>query len=490
MERTTFIAGRGGGMSFWSIASVMSVLPDARFVGATAARRRKIGRFSTDSRSLKTRDLFIALVGERFDGHDYVHTLPDSVSAAMVNASWYENHRNDGSPVALIVVDDTLHAYGEIAAAHRRRFAIPVVAIAGSNGKTTTKELVADVLATRYEVLRTEGNLNNLIGVPATILRMNDEHTAAVIEIGTNTPGEIERLSEILQPTHGVITNIGAEHLELLGSLEGVAEEEGALFRYLDSHRGTVFVYLDDPYIASMARGIVMTVTYGRTERAAVRGRTGSLDANGAPFIEILDTRRANAKPISVQLATPGLHTATNALAAAAIGLSLKVSPPNVKRVLATFTPRTYAAGYARLAVARSASGATILNDTYNANPDSVIAALETLRAMKPRRGGRRIVVLGEMKELGASSASEHARVGRAIAEGGSIDSVMFFGDEMRHADTAIRQVTNTAVTSRYYEDKTKLAADLARELAPGDIVLVKGSRGMKMEEVVAAILS
>jgi UDP-N-acetylmuramoyl-tripeptide--D-alanyl-D-alanine ligase len=472
-----------------TIADVLSVLPNSRLVGPATSRRKTIGRISTDSRSLKKRDLFVALVGERFDGHDFVANSASVVAAALVNESWLARQKNPELSIPLIVVEDTLRAYGDIAAAHRSSFSIPVVAIAGSNGKTTTKELVADVLATRYDVLRTEGNLNNLIGVPATILRMTNKHTAAVIEIGTNTPGEIERLSEILQPTHGVITNIGAEHLELLGSLDGVADEEGALFRYLDASGGTPFVYLDDPYLSRIARKLRRLVTYGRTTRAHVRGRIGKLDANGAPSIEITDTRRASARTLAVQLSTPGLHTATNALAAAAIGLTLKVSPTRVKSVLESFTPRTYAAGYARLAVVRSPIGTTILNDTYNANPDSAIAAFATLRAMKPGRGGRRIVVLGEMKELGASSASEHARVGREIAKGGKIDRVMFFGDEMRHAHAAITATAGATVASTYYENKTQLAADLTSELTPEDIVLVKGSRGMKMEEVVAAIL-
>jgi UDP-N-acetylmuramoyl-tripeptide--D-alanyl-D-alanine ligase len=473
-------------MRIASIGDLLSVLPMARLVGSAGAKRRAVGGISTDSRSLKKRDLFIALVGERFDGHTFVAHAKDA-SAALVNESWLAANPDVEAPVPLIAVEDTLRAYGDIAASHRASLEIPVVAIAGSNGKTTTKELVGDLLATRYTVLRTEGNLNNLIGVPATILRITHEHTAAVIEIGTNTPGEIERLCQILQPTHGVITNIGSEHLELLGSLEGVAEEEGALFRYLAETGGTAFVNMDDPYLARMGRGLPRTVTYGRSARADVRGRFGRLDANGAPSIEITDRRRADARPITVQLRTPGVHTAVNALAASAIALSLKVSPTRVARVLATFEPRTYAAGYARLAVVRSPIGATVLNDTYNANPDSVVAALETLCAMKPGRGGRRIVVLGEMKELGASSASEHARMGEAIAASGRVDRALFYGEEMRNAHHVIDAANG--IVSTFHETKQELIDELLGGLTAKDIVLVKGSRGMKMEEVVAALL-
>lgn len=473
-------------MRIASIGDLLSVLPTARLVGSAGAKRRAVAGFSTDSRSLKKRDLFIALVGERFDGHSFV-AHADGASAALVNEAWLAEHPDVVAPVPLIAVEDTLRAYGDIAAAHRASLSIPIVAIAGSNGKTTTKELVADLLATRYTVLRTEGNLNNLIGVPATILRITHEHTAAVIEIGTNTPGEIARLCEILRPTHGVITNIGAEHLELLGSLEGVAEEEGALYRSLAETGGTAFVNLDDPYLAKMGRSLPLTVTYGRSARADVRGRIGRLDADGAPSIEITDRRRPDARPIGVQLRTPGVHTAVNALAASAIALSMKVTPTRVARALAAFQPRAYAAGYARLAVVRTPLGATVLNDTYNANPDSVLAALETLRAMKPARGGRRIVVLGEMKELGASSESEHARMGREIVERGGVERALFYGEAMRNAHHAIDGARG--IDSSFFDDKRQLIDTLLRELTAHDLVLVKGSRGMKMEEVVAALL-
>jgi UDP-N-acetylmuramoyl-tripeptide--D-alanyl-D-alanine ligase len=473
---------RGGSMMIASVGDLLSVLPTARLVGSTGARRRAIGGISTDSRSLKKRDLFIALVGERFDGHAFVASA-GVAAAALVNQSWLDENPGFDAPVPLIAVDDTLTAYGEIAAAHRRQFRYPVLAIAGSNGKTTTKEIVGDVLATRYAVVRTEGNLNNLIGVPATILRMTHDHTAAVIEIGTNTPGEIARLCEILQPTHGVITNIGSEHLELLGSLTGVAEEEGALFRHLAENGGTAFVNLDDPYIAQMGRALPRSVSYGRAARADVRGKFGRLDENGAPSLEITDRGRDDAT-IRVQLRTPGIHTATNALAAAAIGLTLKVTPARLRRALEAFEPRAYSAGYARLAVVRTSAGTMILNDTYNANPDSVLAALATLRAMKTRRGGRRIVALGEMKELGASSADEHARIGRELVDGGKIDRALFYGEEMRHAYNAIAG----AIDAAFFESKDALAASLA-DVTANDIVLVKGSRGMKMEEVVAALM-
>jgi UDP-N-acetylmuramoyl-tripeptide--D-alanyl-D-alanine ligase len=475
-------------MSYGTIRELIELLPHRTYTGAPASRRRAIRGFSTDTRSLKNGEAFIALRGEHFDGHGFLEAARDrGASLAIVDEAWHDGHAGDAvDRLPLLVVSDTLHAYGEIAAAHRRGFAIPVIAVAGSNGKTTTKELIADLLATRYTVLRTEGNLNNLIGVPATVLRLRSEHQVAVVEIGTNMPGEIERLCRILQPTHGIITNIGREHLELLGSLDGVAEEEGALFRYLADHGGVPFVNLDDPFLARLGRRLPRRVTYGRSPRADVRGKTGKLDAEGAPML--IAPRIAGPKGDGVQLRTPGLHTAQNALAAAAVALALKVTPAGVRRALEEFRPRTYAAGYARLAVVRAPDGTTVLNDTYNANPDSAMAALATLVAMRPAPGGKRIAVLADMKELGASSADEHERIGRELLALRGIDLVLLHGRDMRRALAAARD-NDLGMRVLHYADKEKLIRAVDTMVKPSDLLLVKGSRSMRMEEVVRAIL-
>jgi UDP-N-acetylmuramoyl-tripeptide--D-alanyl-D-alanine ligase len=473
-----------------TIGELLDAIPHLHYTGTAASRRRKITGFSTDSRSLTTGEIFVALIGENFDGHDFIGVAAERrAAAAVVSRNRLADRALTDSPLPLIYVDETLTAYGQIATAHRTRFKYPVIAIAGSNGKTTTKELVADVLAVRYNVLRTEGNLNNLIGVPAMMLRMRAEHSAAVIEIGTNMPGEIERLCDILRPTHGLITNIGREHLELLGSVEGVAEEEGALFRYLAAHDGTAFVNLDDPYIAAMAKKLTKRVTYGRINRAEIVGKIGKLDAFGAPMLHVADVRKEEPKAFDVQLKTPGKHTAANALAAATVGLAMKVAPTKIRRTLEAFEPRIYKAGYARLAPMRAANGARILNDTYNSNPDSVRVALETLRSIRPERGGCRIVVLGDMKELGKASRMEHEAVGRAIGETSGIDIAMFYGDEMRRAHRTLENA-GSSVRSFHFASSDSLAQALEAMLAPQDIVLVKGSRGMKMEAVLPILLT
>lgn len=475
-------------MTYGTIRELLELLPHRVFTGTAAARRRSIKGFSTDTRSLKTGEVFIALRGEHFDGHAFLEAARErGAGLAIVDEAWMDGG-GAVDDLPLLVVPDALRAYGLIAAAHRGRFDIPVIAIAGSNGKTSTKELVADLLATRYQVLRTEGNLNNLIGVPATLLRLGPEHEAAVVEIGTNMPGEIAQLCEILRPTHGLVTNVGREHLELLGSLEGVAEEETALFRYLEEHGGVPFVNMDDPYLARFARHLPHAVGYGRSAKSDVRGKAGRLDADGAPSLTIRDTRKDGAVPIIVQLRTPGVHTAQNAVAAAAVALTLRVTPSKVARALSEFRPRTYAAGYARLAVVRAPDGTTVLNDTYNANPDSVLVALATLAAMRPAPGGRRIAVLGDMKELGASSAAEHERIGRELLSLRKIDLVLFHGADMRKACTAMKRGGGEG-RAFHYADKGKLIRAVEKLLTPADLILVKGSRTMRMEDVVQSVL-
>jgi UDP-N-acetylmuramoyl-tripeptide--D-alanyl-D-alanine ligase len=230
-------------------------------------------------------------------------------------------------------------------------------------------------------------------------------------------------------------------------------------------------------------------VTYGGARRASIAGRIGRVNEFGAPSLEVTDRRGAEPKSMTLQLRTPGRHTATNALAAAAVGLVLKVAPTKIKRTLESFEPHIYKGGYARLATMVTPTGARLLNDTYNANPDSVQVALSTLRAMKPGKGGYRMVVLGDMRELGRSSRAEHRQVGEEIAAGGGIDAAFFFGDEMRHAYTAVRK-GNPAIRSFHFTDRAKLIDTVGALLSAEDIVLVKGSRGMKMEEVVVSLMT
>ncbi|MER3523350.1 MAG: UDP-N-acetylmuramoyl-tripeptide--D-alanyl-D-alanine ligase [Ignavibacteria bacterium] len=423
---------------------------------------------STDSRTIREGELFVALRGTTYDGHRFLADAFARGALAAVVA-------RDGliEPVKtmpLLVVPDTTNALGELARYYRLKFSIPVLAIGGSNGKTTTKDMIAAVLGRRFKVLSTEGNLNNQIGVPHTLFRLDKKHDIAVIEIGTNHPGEIAYLCGIVEPTHGLITNIGREHLEFFRSLGGVAKEEGALFEKLARNGGTAFVNVDDVHLRRRSQKIKSKVTYGFSSRTAtVRGRLGAMDAAGCVELHFVSKRLK--RETRVKLAIPGKHSAANALAAAAVGLTFHVPAAEIKFALEYIQPVNK-----RMEIL-TINGITVYNDTYNANPDSMRAALQTLAAAQV--SGKRIAVLADMNELGAASETEHTRIGKEIISL-QIDYLLTFGDQAQY----IYEAANMKFKC-HYQHKNMLAEYLSELLAPGDAVLVKGSRSMKMEDVV-----
>jgi UDP-N-acetylmuramoyl-tripeptide--D-alanyl-D-alanine ligase len=374
------------------------------------------------------------------------------------------------SDVPLLIVDDTTRGLGDLATAFRRRVTIPVLAVGGSNGKTTTKDMIAAVLATKFRVLRTNANLNNQIGVPLTLLRLTGEHEIAVIEVGTNHPGEVPYLTSVVQPTHALVTCIGREHLEFFGSLEGVAEEETALWRKVGKAPPVALVNMDDPFLKHGPGAGKRRVTYGFAARhAGIVGSMLKLDNQACARFRFRSPRMRT--PATVRLNIPGRHNALNALAAVAVGLTFRVPPGQIASALGTFAPS------ARRMEVVNINGITILNDTYNANPDSMIAALQTLRALDV--AGKRIAVLADMLELGIHAAEEHRRVGEAVLQSAP-DYLLTFGEQARLIGEAAR-----GVTVLHYTQKNMLAEYLAELLTPGDGVLIKGSRGMKMEDLV-----
>jgi len=479
-------------MAIGTLQNLIDAVTGAELIGSPRSVRRKVTGISTDTRSLKKGEVFLALRGENFNSHDFVgEAAARGAQAAVVEISWYMMNSRKKHKLPLVIVRDTLDAYGSIAGAHRAGFGIPVIAVAGSTGKTTTKNLLTAVLSTRFNVLSTEANLNNRIGTPATLLKLNRKHQIAVIEIGTNMPGEIAALCRIVAPTHGVITNIGKEHLERLGSIEGVIEEEGALFNWLAEHDGIPFVNVDDPILKERFRNLPKVITYGRTGRADYQVKVGRLNEEGAPVVEIVSHRRKSEKPFTAQLNLPGKHTAYTALATAAIGFALRVPRTDIRKGLEAFAPRIDSSGgYARLAMLHLADGGRILNDTYNANPESTLVALQTLGEVKVGRRAKRIAVLADMAELGKHSAAEHENLGDAILSMKRLDVVMFFGRNMRRAYERIATADRPAdVMSFFFRKKEKLIRVLNQLRSPGDVVLVKGSRSMKMEEVVRGII-
>ncbi len=432
---------------------------------------RVIKKVSTDSRTAAENDLFVALKGEKFDAHEFIEdVLTKNVSCVLVNKHWAEANKEkiQGFHSLCVAVPDTTLAFGELARAYRRKFDIPVVAIGGSNGKTTTKEMVTAVLSSTYNVLSTEGNLNNHIGVPQTLFRLTRQHEAAVIELGTNHFGELKYLCEIVEPTHGLITNIGKEHLEFFGDEEGVAREEKELFSYLKKHQGTAFVNCDDRFLMAEMKSLKKSIGYAVEGKADIRARKIQSDKTGRSTFEcVWPKREVN---MNVLLSVPGTHNITNALAAISVGLKLKVHKKNIIAALKNFSPASK-----RMEVMTSRD-ITILNDTYNSNPDSVVAALKTLQLFQT--SGKKIVVLGDMRELGDASKREHTNIG-AVAAGMKFHTLFTYGPYSKYTAEAYGN------GAKHFETKDDLAKELKRNLQSGDVVLVKGSRGMKMEDVV-----
>lgn len=427
---------------------------------------------SIDSRSIGVGEAFFAIKGHRLDGHAYLAEAAGRGSACLV-----VHELPDEVPpnVPLVLVQETTKALGRLAGWHRARFSIPVVAVTGSNGKTTTKELIAAILATRWNTLKPEGSFNNQWGLPLTLLQLGPQHGALVVELGTNQPGEIAALAALALPTVGVVTVVAPVHTELLGSIEGVREEKAGLVRALGPD-GSAVLNADDSRVASMARDTrARVITFGTASAADVRS-VGALEdgPGGLAFtIEHAGTRQAVALHLS------GRHNATNALAAAGAGVALGFSLAEIARGLAAARPVT------GRCVWRTAGDVRILDDTYNANPASVRAALDTVGV---HRGGARLVtVLGDMLELGAGVEEAHREIGRYVAGAGAA-VVVGMGPHARALVEAARAAgVGEAHHTETFEDTV---AFLLKELVPGDLVLVKGSRGMRMERIVDALVA
>lgn len=427
---------------------------------------------TTDSRRPVGGALFVALRGERFDAHDFVpQALRDGAVAALVDRPLDSVDRD-----RLLIVDDTLIALGALAAHVRRRCPMRVVAVTGSNGKTTTKEMVAAICTAAYaphgKVLKTEGNLNNLIGLPLTLLRADGDEVVGVLEMGMNQPGEIARMTEIARPDVAVVTNVGRAHLERLGSLAGVAAAKGELYAGLPNE-SVIAVNLDDEWVRRIAAPFpgrrVTFGTNGDVQAAAIRDR--GVDGIDLELV-VGDERRA------VHLAHVGVHNVSNALAAAAVAHALGIG---VDAIVAGLGKPPAAA--MRMQVRKLANGVTVINDAYNANPESTAAALQAVRLLP----GRSVAVLGDMWELGAESGGAHREIGaRAAALG--FDEVFAVGS---HApDVCAGAHDGGMEPGRIHAFATPAAASssIIATWRSGDVVLVKGSRGMRMEEVVRAL--
>lgn len=423
---------------------------------------------STDSRNMFPGALFIPLRGERFDGHDYLSQAVKNGAAACLSEEVVE-----GLSVPVVRVENTLRALGDLAAAYRLQLQGPLVAVTGSAGKTTTKEMLASILAQVGPGLKTAGNFNNLIGLPLTLFRLEPQHQWAVLEMGTSALGEVERLTEIAQPTVGIITNIGEAHLETLHGLDGVSRAKGELFAGLRG--GCAIVNQDDPRVASLpvANG-VRRVTYGVAAGAQVRAENISV-AEAVLSFELVCT--AGRTPVGVQV--PGAHNVSNALAAAAAALVLEVPLEKIATGLESFMPVK-----GRMNLFPLPCGGVLLDDSYNANPLSVAAALDALAGLKGQ--GRKVALLGDMLELGSDAEKLHVAAGqKAAAVADLLIAVGQFADSIcagaADAGLPVAKLVKLA-------DADAAIAYLQEQQRPGDRILVKGSRGVKLDKVVDAL--
>ena len=458
----------------FSLEDVLAVTGGRLIAGNT---EKTIYGISTDSRSLQQGNLFIALQGENFDGHAFVPKAVDSGAAGVIVQDVSQiSPEALGRMACVIEVKDTLKALGDLAQAYRRRFSIPVIGLTGSSGKTTTKEMLSCIIRQERKVLKTEGNFNNLIGLPHTIFRMNDRHEIAVLEMGTNTRGEIRRLTQIAEPDIGVITNVGPAHLEGFGTVDAVCEEKGDLFFHMRPS-GTAVVNLDDEAVCRLAdRWSGRRVTFSMSASADVS--VGDIRKNGARGTTF--NLLINGGAYKVDMKVAGLHNIYNAMAAAATAVACGISPESIRQGLTMF----HAVG-GRMEIIKLKNGAYLINDAYNANPASVREALLTLRDLKSAHNA--FVFLGDMLELGEAAREMHRRVGMLLATIG-VTTVFLQGDfaDVTAAGALAGGLSDEQII--FFRDVEDSIAHLKRQLRKGDWILVKGSRRMKMDRIVTRI--
>jgi len=427
-----------------------------------------VRRVCTDSRQAQSGDLFVALPGERHDAHAFLpDVMRNGVSAALVEGSRAVPEFPEG---AVLAVANTRRALGQIAARYRKDFSLPIIAVGGSNGKTTTKELIASVLRQKLNTLWSEASFNNDIGVPLTLLRLENSHQAAILEVGTNHPGEIAPLMKMIQPQFGVITNIGREHLEFFGDMNGVVQEEGALAEGLPTD-GKLFINGDGEWTEKIIpRTSAKIVRIGLNENNDWRATRVRPDKTGVAFT-VQGANADFAGEYRVNLL--GRHQVVNALFALALGAELGLSRAEIERGLAECQPPKM-----RLQLWEF-NGVRVLDDAYNANADSVIAALQTLQDFPCK--GRRVAVLGDMAELGAHAEAAHLEVGRRAAELG-VEQLFTVGTLAALIARGAQEAGLNRVLG--FQDVEPAAEAVKKFLKPGDVLLLKASRSSRLERI------
>ncbi len=423
----------------------------------------------TDSRTVKKGDLFFALRGVSYDGHDFIESAVQSGASGVVLTRGAEGI---AAGVSVLRVEDTLAALQMLAKYNRQLSHVPVIGVTGSSGKTSTKDLVYSVLSARFRTLKTEGNLNNELGLPLTLLGLEHGHQAAVVEMAMRGMGEIDLLSRIALPTGAVITNIGVTHFERLGSVDNIARAKGEILDYIPPG-GFAVLHGESPYMereAARCRGRV--IFYGENTGLDVYARDITPVGGGNRFTAVIRGKEAE-----FYIPLPGRHNVVNGLAAIAVGLELGMETEEIRNGLSGANLTAM-----RLEISEF-NGVRIINDSYNANPDSARAAIQVLAEVAGGKS-RKIAVLGDMLELGEKSDSAHLEVGRAVQEAG-VDLLAAVGEKAVYMGRGAEEAGMPPGRIHYYKSAPEAARELKKSIGPGDVVLVKGSRGMKMEEFV-----
>ena len=432
---------------------------------------KRIDYVSIDSRKIRPKTLFIALKGIRLNGHKFVKDAIRNGAAAILIAQKKINLFNDVN-IPIVTVKDTTLALGEIAKIWRKKLKAKVIGITGSSGKTSVKNMLAELLSEKYRVNKTEANNNNHIGVPLTILSTNQNHQVLVAELGTNHFGEIPYSSKIASPDFSLITNIGDSHLEFMKTRNGVWKEKSFLFEETIKNYGKVFLNYDDPMIKEKHTRQGQHVSYGFSGNVDVRGKLKEYTEDGKPIIEI----KYKKKKFEITLPVFGEQSARNFLAACAVALDMGLSVNQIKHAVKRLKPST-----GRLDV-NHYKNIILIDDTYNANPDSTKAAIELVGRIKSFK--RKIVFLGDMLELGSNSIKLHQELKDVIIKSG-IDEVYTIGTMMKYLN---KKLCHTELNSKYFMSREQLENFITEMSIENSVILVKGSRGMKMEEFVTTL--
>lgn len=443
----------------------------SKWRGEDVRLAKRLSGISTDSRSVQPGNLFFAIKGEVFDAHEFIdQVLQKNISGLVVSHEWFRSKGDTHKAAPIIVVDNVLHAYQELARYYRKKFSLPIIALSGSAGKTTTKEAIFAVLSKKYKVLKNIKSFNNHVGVPATLYNLLSEHEILLTEMGTNHFGELERLSYLVEPDVCLLTNIGYAHLEFFKNLDGVARAKMEIFAHAQPN-ATAIYNADDLILAAQDYPASRTISFGLNSQAEIRGRIKGCDDLACYTFELAGQM--------ISLRVPGRHNVYNALAAAAVGMHFSMDLPEIKSGLESFVPVDN-----RMQVMKIGE-VTVINDSYNSNPSSCAAAIASAGDMKVAGSGRKIAVLGDMLELGEFSQREHENLADRVAEQ-RFDALFLFGKATEA--TAAKAQERSVPFVVHFNDKEILHQEIVNFVHANDLVLVKGSRGMRMESVVESL--